>query len=308
MTVKLCRHLVAVKEAWYAVLMPTLAFTLDDGPSVAEPGVPANPERMDRCREILLDWSVRDCVAFVIGSRCGGHEGALERWLDAGFELANHTHFHRYASKLTDREFARDLAQCDALLRRVGAFESGRTKWFRFPHLDRGRDAAQRRRLDAICSDLGYRMAPASLELLDYLYEAPLVAALDRGDDLGVVRVEQRFMSVCLDTLRDKAAWAAAQTPALPLIGYAHFGQVAVRNLAGMLHLLRAQGFELCPLSTAADHPMHRAFNADFERNGLVLPDEPPSRRARAIQRIAPLTEQLNLFEQRRYGPLLRRQ
>jgi hypothetical protein len=288
--------------------VPLLAFTLDDAPSVQEPGVPVDPARMDVCREVLGQWGVKHCVAFVVGSRCEGHEVALERWLGSGYELANHTHCHRYASRLTDADFAADLRRCDQLLQRVGAFDGGRTKWFRFPHLDRGRDAAQRRRLDTVCRDLGYRNAPASVELLDYLYEAPLAAALDRGDEHDALRVEDRFLRVCLDTLEQKAVWAEAQQPPLPLIGYAHFGGVAARNLAGMLHLLLSLGFELCPLTTAADHPVHRVFNADFERNGLVLPAGRLGLRPRLTKRIAPLTERLDLFEQRRYGPLLRRQ
>jgi peptidoglycan/xylan/chitin deacetylase (PgdA/CDA1 family) len=287
--------------------MPKLAFTLDDAPSVQEPGVPLDPARMDRCRKVLSEWGVKHCVAFVVGSRCEGHEAVLERWLDAGFELANHTHWHRYASQLTEREFADDVARCDELLTRAGAFEGGRTKWFRFPHLDRGRDARQRQRRAALCEQLGYRQAPASIELLDYLFEAQLVAALRRGDAYDAVRVEQRFLNVCLTTLREKAAWAEAQTPALPLIGYAHFGQVAERNLAGMLHLLRAYAFELCPLEEAAAHPVHAAFNDDFARSGLVLPNERGSLRQRLTQRIAALTERLDWFDQRRYGPLLRR-
>jgi hypothetical protein len=256
---------------------------------------------------VLEQWGVEHCVAFVVGSRCEGYEPMLERWLRAGFEVANHSHWHRYASTLTELEFAQDLTRCDELLQRAGAFDAGRTKWFRFPHLDRGRDAAQRRRFHAVCHDLGYRIAPASLELLDYLFEVPLAAALDRGDEQDATRVDDRFLRVCLDTLTDKAAWAEAQSPRLPLIGYAHFGGVAARNLAGMLHLVNAQGFELCPLVTAMDHPVHRAFDADFEKNGLVLPDGPTALRERLAQRLAPLTERLNLFEQRRYGPLLRR-
>lgn len=289
------------------VAVPLLAFTLDDAPSVNEPGVHVDPGRMDLCREVLEQWGVRDCVAFVVGSRCEGYEPMLERWLCAGFEVANHSHSHRYASRLTDLEFAEDLRRCDALLQRVGAFDAGRLKWFRFPHLDRGRDPAQRRRFDAVLTDLGYRVAPASLELLDYLFEVPLAAALDRGDEHDAIRVDDRFLRVCQGTLNDKAAWAEAQSPRLPLIGYAHFGGVAARNLAGMLHLLQAQGFELCSLVTAMDHPVHRAFDADFDKNGLVLPAEPSALRERLTHRIAPLTERLNLFEQRRYGPLLRR-
>ena len=118
-----------------------LAFTLDDGPSVAEEGVPFDPSRMDRCREVLQRHGIPHCVAFVIGSRCAD-KAALERWLQAGFELGNHTHDHKRASDLSVAQFVESLTRCDELLNEVGAFEGDRPRWFRFPCLDRGRGSA----------------------------------------------------------------------------------------------------------------------------------------------------------------------
>src|SRR5262245_24482188 len=77
----------------------SVALTLDDAPSIVEHGVASDPSHMDAIRETLVAHGVRDCVAFVVGTTARGHEASLERWLDAGYELGNHTFDHRRASR-----------------------------------------------------------------------------------------------------------------------------------------------------------------------------------------------------------------
>jgi peptidoglycan/xylan/chitin deacetylase (PgdA/CDA1 family) len=298
--------------------MHALAFTLDDAPSVQEPGVSFEAARMDRCREILTRRGVAHCVAFVVGARALGHERALERWLMAGFELGNHTHVHEPASRQSAERFAESLARCDELLQRVGAFAGGGPKWFRFPHLDRGRDPAHRRQLALECEQLGYRIAPATIDLFDYPYEAPLVLATSRRNERDVARVEQRFLRTCLHQIEAAAATFGGIAPALRggamsitaearavrHVAFAHFGPIAERNLDAVLDLLRAHAFELCSLSAALDHPVYRSFEGDFARNGLVIPAARRDLRSRIRRGLAIATWRLGSFDRGRYGPL----
>lgn len=284
--------------------MSLLALTLDDAPSVQEPGVAFDPARMDRCREILARAGVTHCVAFVVGARALGHEDVLERWLAAGFELGNHTHAHEPASGQSFERFEESLARCDELLRRAGAFADDRPKWFRFPHLDRGLDPAQRARLVRACGTLGYRVAPATIDLFDYPYEAPLAAAVARRSARTAARVEQRFLGTCRDKIAVAAATFAAQTPALAHVAYAHFGPIAERSLGAILALLRARNLELCSLSAALDHPVYRGFAADLTRNGLIAAAAPTDLRSRIRRRLADAADRLAAFDRRRYGPL----
>jgi peptidoglycan/xylan/chitin deacetylase (PgdA/CDA1 family) len=283
--------------------MPALALTLDDAPSVQEAGVSFEAARMDRCREILTRRGVPHCVAFVVGARAAGHEDVLERWLAAGFELGNHTYAHVPASGQTQDVFAEAIARCDELLRRVGAIAADRPKWFRFPHLDRGRDPAHRGQLALQCEKLGYRIAPATIDLFDYAYEAPLAAAISERDERAAARVEQRFLRTCLWKLDEAAAAFRAQAPSLPHIGYAHFGPVAERSLDAILDLVRARELELCSLSAAVDHPVYEDFAADLTRDGLVLPTARRDLSTRIRRRLALATALLTSFDRDRYGP-----
>jgi hypothetical protein len=283
--------------------MRSLALTLDDAPSMHEPGVPFDAARMDRLREILTRRGVAHCVAFVVGERARGRERMLERWLDAGFELGNHTHAHAPASRESDRDFEQSLDRCDTLLRRVGAFSVNRPKWFRFPHLDRGRDPVQRARLVSACERLGYRIAPATLDLFDHAYEAPLAAALERGRPTVTVRVERRFMRTCRASITPALSAATDRNP-IPQVAFAHFGLVMERNLEAVLDLLQAHEFDLCSLSTALDHPLYHGFGADLTCNGLVISAVPQDLRHRIVRRLERTVDRLRPVDGLRYGPL----
>jgi hypothetical protein len=259
---------------------------------------------MDRCRELLTRHGITHCVAFVVGARAFGHEHALERWLAAGFELGNHTHEHVPASRQPLERFAESLAHCDQLLQRVGAFAAGRPKWFRFPHLDRGRDPAQRGQLARECEKLGYRIAPATIDFFDHPYEAPLAAALSRGNVRDAARVQQRFLRTCRHQIEMAAAAFSEQTPALSHIGFVHFGPIVDRNLEAILELLPTHEFEPCSLSMALDHPVYRMFASDLTRSGLVVPATARDLPSRIRRRLAITAARLHSLARSRYGPL----
>jgi peptidoglycan-N-acetylglucosamine deacetylase len=214
--------------------------------------------------------------------------------------LGNHTYAHEPASRQAEERFAESLTRCDALLQRVGAFASGGPKWFRFPHLDRGRDPAHRRQLVLHCERLGYRIAPATIDLFDYAYDGPLAAAISRRSERDAARVERRFLRTCLEKIEAATTAFTEQTPALSHVAYAHFGAIAERNLSAILDLLRSRKLELCSLGAALDHPVYRDFAADLTRNGLIVPAAPRDLRARIRRRLALAAERFIFFDRSR--------
>jgi peptidoglycan/xylan/chitin deacetylase (PgdA/CDA1 family) len=101
----------------------------------------------------LTDWLAREdipAVIFAIGGaykdmhlECEGMEqnpGAIERAIEKGFLIANHTYSHRRASELSLKtifeEIERTEAMIESLYKKTGKNRSH--KMIRFPHLDRG--------------------------------------------------------------------------------------------------------------------------------------------------------------------------
>jgi len=281
-----------------------LALTLDDAPSIAESGVPADPAIMDAIRETLKSNGVRHCVAFVIGRVAMGHEGTLERWLADGYELGNHTFEHPRAGRVDVATFIDSVRRCDELLERIGAFQPGKPRWFRFPYLSRGRDRTARDEIHAACEGLGYRIAHASADFHDDRFEQPLERAKRAGDGAAVATVGNRYEQVALGSLRHAAnRMLRTQGRIAPLVPYGHFGPITRDRLDGILASLRAARTELCTLDEAMTDPVYRSFDADRSRDGLVTSTLPRSPLTRAVARMARLSERAGVAGQRRYGP-----
>jgi peptidoglycan/xylan/chitin deacetylase (PgdA/CDA1 family) len=281
-----------------------LALTLDDAPSIAESGVPADPAIMDAIRETLKSNRVQHCVAFVIGRIAAGHEATLERWLADGYELGNHTFEHPRAGRVDVTTFIESVRRCHELLERIGAFQSGNPRWFRFPYLSRGRDRKARDEIHAACAGLGYRIAHASADFHDDRFEQQFERARRTGNRAAAETVGDRYEQVALGSLRHAAnRMLRTQGRVAPLVPYGHFGPITRDRLDGILATLRTARAELCTLDEAMADPVYRSFDEDRSRDGLVTSTLPRSPLARAVARVVRLSERTGVAGQRRYGP-----
>jgi peptidoglycan/xylan/chitin deacetylase (PgdA/CDA1 family) len=251
------------------------ALTIDDAPA---PEGYASGELMDAMRRTLERHGVKHCVAFVIGERAAGHEAELERWLAAGYELGNHTHEHAAASSLPAREVVRSFERCDAVLQRLGAFAGGRARYARFPFGDRGNDPPERVAIRRGVLDLGYTLADVSLSLSDYLYDAPLQAALREGRTADAAEIERRFAAQAHAELRrgqHTVQLRAAHGVALAVpsdfihVTAMHFTPGGARFFERLLSAWAGQASWL-PLADAAQHDIYTRFGENPAHNGVI--------------------------------------
>ena len=281
-----------------------LALTLDDAPTIAEASLAQDPSNMDAIRETLKSSGVKHCVAFVVARTAAGHEGALERWLDDGYELGNHTFDHPRASEVGVDRFLRSVRLCHELLTSVGAFANKRTAWFRFPYLNRGRDPAARSAIQAECEGLGYRLAHASVDLCDHRFEHKLGRATRRADTAMAAAIGARYEDVALQSIRfADARMQHALARAVPLIAYCHFGRASRLHLAGILERLGSSQTEFCTLEEALADPTYRDFDRDHERDGLVIHSLRRPLTIDVARRLAGLSEVLGIANQTQLGP-----
>ncbi|MEM1025007.1 MAG: polysaccharide deacetylase family protein [Myxococcota bacterium] len=278
--------------------MTRLCLTIDDAPSVDEPGVSFELSRMDRMREALEADGWRDCCAFVIGSRAD--PPALERWLQAGFALGNHSWDHVPATRAGADAFLDSAGKCDRRLEELGAFEH-HPKWFRFPHLDRGSDADARSRIQSGLEELGYELAPASVEVHDHLFDPRFEGARDADEAQAVLN---RYLSVARRSLDAEIQARKRNQVSAPSIAYVHFGPVSQAAFPRLLGLLRDLGFVEASLGEALGDPFYRAMLRDFEWNGLVKAQARAGLARRVLRRANKLGLRAGLFDQGRLGDL----
>lgn len=279
------------------------ALTIDDAPSIAADGVVAfDPSRLDAIRVELRRAGIAHCVAFVIGEHARGCEAGLSRWLEAGYELGNHSDDHARASAVTPADFTASVARCDALLQSLGAFDGGRRRYFRFPFGDRGRTPAARRELLAACADLGYAVADVSIYFYDHCYEAPLAAACSERPELARA-IEDRYLAAAVRSARRAAVLARRRIGAGHVhVATCHFGLVTQRTLPRLLAQL-ATGVRWVSLADAVSSPGYARHVADGQRNGILAEQLQFARSERVLRPLARLSQRADWFGQDALGP-----
>lgn len=163
-----------------------LLVTVDDLPIATgrSHGTPEERERMTHdLLAVLAKHRIR-AVGLVTWRNVHGpaDERLLERWLDAGHELGNHTFGHLDYSATDSTTFIADVERGRRELQRILTTRGQRVRYFRFPFLNEGdtpaKLAAMRRYLDRS----GQRNLPVTLDNQDWSFEEGWVEARGRGD------------------------------------------------------------------------------------------------------------------------------
>jgi peptidoglycan/xylan/chitin deacetylase (PgdA/CDA1 family) len=107
----------------------------------------------------------------------------LERWLEAGLELANHTFSHVDLHKVSLSEFKQDLLKNEAILRNLSAKYDRKLEYFRHPLLHTGLNLETKHDLEKFLSDHAYKVAPVTMDNSEWIYARAFDIADSKGDE-----------------------------------------------------------------------------------------------------------------------------
>ena len=177
---------------------------------------------------------------------------SLSLWLDAGFELGNHTFAHTSLNRAGLLEFEDAVIQGEPLIRLLLAQHGMKLRYFRHPYLDTGRDLQTRRAADAFLTQRGYRIAPVTLDAWDWNFAALYEDARRRRD----LPLQQEVVAAYLSF--HEAILDYSEKLSRSLIGYEpkqiillHGNWLEADHLAELLDLLKKRGYRFITLEDA---------------------------------------------------------
>ena len=88
----------------------------------------------------------------------------LEAWLDAGFDLGNHTYSHVSIDRVPLESYKADVIRGERITRGLLEARGGRLRYFRHPQLRTGPTAEYKAGLDGFLTERGYRVAPVTID------------------------------------------------------------------------------------------------------------------------------------------------
>lgn len=116
----------------------------------------------------------------------------LQKWLDAGQELGNHTYSHPDYHKSEFLPYSEDIIRGEETLKEIQP--AGREKWFRHPMLRNGNTAEKKTALKRFLTENGYTVAPVTIENDDYIFAAVYNRALAAEDVETAEMVKKEYL------------------------------------------------------------------------------------------------------------------
>jgi peptidoglycan/xylan/chitin deacetylase (PgdA/CDA1 family) len=177
---------------------------------------------------------------------------ALNMWLDAGFELGNHTFGHTSLNKAGLKDFEESVIQGETVTRLLLAQHNKQLRYFRHPYLDTGRDLQTRREAEAFLVARGYRIAPITMDAWDWNFAIVYDDAKKRGDTALQQEVVNGYLS------HHAAVFDYYEKLSRNLLGYEprqilllHANNLEAEHIGELLEMLRKRGYRFITLEDA---------------------------------------------------------
>jgi len=126
----------------------------------------------------------------------------LEAWLDAGFELGNHTYSHMRLFNNPLEQVQADVLRGERQTRRLLTARGLRPRYFRHPTLNTGPDLETKEAFERFLTVHGYLVAPVTIDNDEYLYALAYDRTRARGDSGVVGRLRADYVRYMEETFR----------------------------------------------------------------------------------------------------------
>ena len=231
-----------------------IAVTIDDLPWVGKSTTDGRSAGTDRLLASLKAHGV-PALGLVTCSNRGGSNDLLQKWLDAGYELDNHSWSHHDLQKTDPDVWLDDVRRCDAAVREL---TGEAPRWFRYPYLHVGPDLQTRDRVEAtLTGELGYVIARVSIDNHEWKLAQLYGQALEAGDAALQAELAEAYVEHMVSAARnfrqlakDKLGRDVAHTLLL------HSNALAADHLDAVLTALEAEGATWIPMAEAAADPV----------------------------------------------------
>lgn len=190
----------------------------------------------------------------------GPDEPALRLWLDAGFDLGNHTYSHQDFDELTVEQMEAEIMRADATLRPLLAANGRTLKFFRFPYNHSGDTQPKHDAVASFLKDHGYEVATCTIDTTDYLFAQAYARALGASNAAMAARIRKEYLAYSATEIDFYAALnrrvLGYEPPQVMLI---HDSLLNADTIGDLLALFRARGYRFVSLAEAQSDPAYAA-------------------------------------------------
>lgn len=257
----------------------TIAITIDDLPtaSVLGDGI----DRAERTTRDLLAAIRRarvPVIGFVnerklqpSGTLDPRRVALLQQWIDAGFDLGNHTFSHPDLHRVDAAVFQRDVLEGEIVTRKLLESSGRPLRFFRHPFLHTGRSREVRDRVSEFLAGRGYTVAPVTLDNYDYIFAAAYDRRLGAGDNGQIRRIESEYldyMDAIVSYYEQQSLLIMGRPVAHTLL--LHASALNAATIERLTERLRSRGYRFVTLDEALRDPAYASKDDYFGPSGMT--------------------------------------
>ncbi len=195
----------------------------------------------------------------------------LRDWLDAGFELGNHTHGHLDLHEVGLAAFQQDILRGERVLRPLLAERGVEPRWFRHPYLRAGRTPAERAALTGFLGEHGYRIAPVTVDNGEWVWAFAYGNVLDgQADSPERAATLERLRRGYIPYMLNKVDYYERQSQdllgyALPQVWLLHANELNAAAFADLVAGVQRRGYRVVALEEALLDPAYERGEEGYD-------------------------------------------
>ncbi|MEO0470079.1 MAG: polysaccharide deacetylase family protein [Bacteroidota bacterium] len=193
----------------------------------------------------------------------------LEKWVQAGFELGNHTFSHPSLSKVPLADYQADVLKGEILTRKLLQAYDQVPRYFRHPFTHTGPTVEIKAAFEAFLDSLGYAVAPFTVESADYIYNAVYAGAKFKGDTATMRFAAEEYIQHT-SRMFDFFEEMSQQTVGRPIthIYLCHANALHADHFDALAEMLEAKGYTFVSLDEALKDPVYQQTDHFIGRFG----------------------------------------
>jgi peptidoglycan/xylan/chitin deacetylase (PgdA/CDA1 family) len=238
--------------------MRRVAITIDDGPVVGEMSDLARFQRISAGLIASLSAEKVPATIFVnerqlnVPGQRDARAAVLEQWMDAGFDLANHTYSHPSLNKVQLSQFGDEVVKGEVIMRPLVERRGKKLEWFRYPFLHSGPNEEVHQGIVDFLAQRGYRVAPVTVDYADYTFAGVFRTQRLAGNTELAEKIKEAYLN------QVHAGFEYAEKAAIEIFGHEipqilliHCNELNSLTLRDTIARLRARGYQFVTLDEA---------------------------------------------------------
>ncbi len=234
-----------------------ICITFDDLPVVR---VHDHIERMMITDEILFtleEFKVK-AAGFVVGDNIAGHYDLLEKWLEGGHILGNHTYSHPDLNEVPHELFIENIDKGHIAIEEILKKYMQKNRYFRYPYLHYGKSPEVKKAVADYLFNQEYWVAHVSIDTDDFAFNLQYEKIHNKSDSAAISRLGNEYFDHIMEQV-EKAEKIALDILGRPVrhILLLHANRIHSYFLYDMLSELKSMGYSFISMERAFSDPLY---------------------------------------------------